>query len=114
MSAPRIIRDLRLPLAHTAQDIAEAVAQSAGRPSDSMAAGDFRIIRQSIDARHPKAISWLYSVELDPAPQSLAGVSGLITAVRRPAGREHPVVVGAGRIIRSALSGLSRQAAAGP
>ena len=110
MSLPRTIRDLRLPLGHTEEDLAEAVARSAGRPTDSMIAGDFRIIRQSIDARHPQAISWLYNIELDPAPWSLAGVRGLlppaaglaeparlpVSPVRRPAGSPRPVVVGAG------------------
>lgn len=103
MRQPVILSDLRLPLGHQPADLASLIARRAGRPAASIGPDSYRIIRQSIDARHKSAIILQYSIELDPAPLALTGIAGLLPAAAfRPASQAspgiaaRPVVVGAG------------------
>jgi uncharacterized protein len=96
MTSPRYLHDLRLPLGHQPSDLAALIARRAGRPESSVTAEHFRIVRQSVDARHKTAIIIQYSVLLDPQPERLDGVAALLPARVSTGRRDRPFVVGAG------------------
>lgn len=93
-----ILRDIRLPLGHTREDLtAEIVRRSGTRWTDPVS---YTILRQSTDARKKNAIVLQYTIRLGDAPV-LSGITSLIQDHRlntriRAAGSLRPVVVGFG------------------
>ncbi len=97
MTLPVILKELRLPLGHSENDLIGLIARCAGRPADSIRADSYRIIKKSIDARRKPMIVLQYTIELDPQPLALSGISSLLpTAAGSLSGHPRPVVVGAG------------------
>lgn len=85
---------------HDRASLCAAAARQAGLPARAVGVQDIRILRQSLDARNKKRIHWVYTLELFPAPDILAGITSLLPqgGMRspRPSGSPRPVVVGTG------------------
>ncbi len=78
MKNTRIIHDLILPPAHDESDLTAALARKARIPASDLSAGDYRILKKSLDARDKNKIHWLYSIVLYPEALSLQGVRQLM------------------------------------
>lgn len=96
-----VIRSIKMPILHTEKDVIKA-AQEIVR-LNCVSADNFRISKQSIDARRKNDVHYVYSVTAEASGGTIC--DGKIICVSKPTGRieiphknlgERPIVVGAG------------------
>jgi uncharacterized protein len=86
-SMSKILHDLKVPLD---EELADRLAWM--EPGH----GPFRILRQSVDARQRHSPHFVYTVEIAEAGETLKVEEFRLERLSMPAGRERPVIVGAG------------------